>query len=240
MGTSYLQPGYVLEFTAPTGGVTKGVPVLIGGLFVVPTDTVAATLPFRGATGGVHTLTKLAGEGALGEGQPVYWDVANARFSIDHTVGLPIGSLTAAALTGDTSAPVRLNGFSLGGRMFTFRKRLAIATINAGATLLPAIPGVKYRICDAFAIAVGGAVTSNTTVDLKGVQATVAQKLVAFTQASLTQSAMVRAGSAGGTLLADGASFAQCDVNTAITIANTGAAITVATSVDVEFTYAIE
>jgi hypothetical protein len=46
MGTSFLQPGDVLEFTAPTGGVTKGVPVLIGGLPVVPEDTTTSVWRF--------------------------------------------------------------------------------------------------------------------------------------------------------------------------------------------------
>jgi predicted RecA/RadA family phage recombinase len=240
MTRTYIQPGDVMTLTAPAGGVVAGTPVLIGTLFVVPATTVAAGLPFDGHAAGVHTLAKTASEGALVEHQPVYWDVANARFSIDHTVGLPIGSMAAAALTADTSASVRLNGFALGGRMLTYRKRIPVGTINAGATLLPALPGIKYRLCDAFAIAIGGAVTSNTTADLKGTQASSVVKLVAFTQASLTQSTMVRAGGAGGTLLADGASFAQCDVNTPILIGNTGSAITVATNVDVEFTYSLE
>lgn len=240
MSTNFLQPGDVMNFVAPAAGVTKGVPLISGGLFVIPADTATSGQAYRGKVGGVWTLTKLAGEGALVEGQPVFWDVANARFSIDHTVGLPIGTMAAAALTGDTSAAVRLHGTPLNGRVLTFRKRIPIATINAGATLLPALVGAKYRLLDSYAIAIGGAVTSNTTVDIKGTQASSVVKLVAYTQASLTQSTMVRAGSAGGTLLADGASFAACDANTAITIANTGSAITVATNVDVELQYTIE
>jgi hypothetical protein len=119
------------------------------------------------------------------------------------------------------------------------RARVAVAAINAGAPLLAAVPGKKYRLHDAHAIAVGGAVTTVTTVDLIGTVST-ARKLVAFGQAALTQSALVRAGAAGGVLLADGASFTQNDANTAITVGITGSSITVATHVDFAITYTLE
>lgn len=238
---NFIKPGKTMTYTAPAGGVTSGGVVLIGAMFVVAAITALAGVQFEGATEGVFLLTKLAGEGALVEGQPVYWDVANARFSIDHTVGLPIGTMSTAALTGDVTGQVRLHGTSLAGRMLTIRKRFTIAQINAGpVTLLPALPGIKYRMVDALAIAVGGAVGAVTTVDLKGVLATVLSKLVAFGQAALTQSAMVRAGSAGGVELADGASHTQLDVNTAVTLNITGAAITTATNIDFEVVYALE
>jgi predicted RecA/RadA family phage recombinase len=238
---NYLEPGKTMTYTAPAGGVVTGGGYLIGAFFVVATNTVAAGAQFQGETEGAFTLPKATGEGALVEGQPLYWDVANARVTIDHSVGLPIGTVwTGGALTGDTTCAVRLHGLSLAGRLLTIRKRLTIAAINAGATLLPALPGIKYRLVDAFAIAVGGAVTSVTTVDLKGTQASSVVKLVAFGQAALTQSAMVRAGSAGGVILADGASFAQLDVNTAMTVAITGSNITVATNIDFEVNYALE
>lgn len=239
MGTIFVQPGCSMEFTAPSGGVTVNVPVLIGGLFVVPTVTAAATVRFNGLLEGVFTLPKATGE-VWTEGAPAYWDVANARASFDSSVGQQIGAITAAALTGDTTGIVRLNEASLSGGVLTIRKRLTIAAINAGATLLPAIPGAKYRLIDAFAIAVGGAVTSVTTVDILGVLATVSRKLVAFGQAALTQSALVRAGSAGGAILADGASFTANDAGAAVTANITGSAITVATNVDFTLLYAIE
>jgi hypothetical protein len=143
-------------------------------------------------------------------------------------------------LTSDTTCKVRLNGVSVAGRMLTIRKRFTIAQVNAGATLLPGIAGAKYRMVDAFAIAVGGAVTSVTTVDILATLSSSSRKLVAFGQAALTQSALVRAGSAGGVILADGASFTANDVATAVTVGITGSAITVATHVDFTVLYAIE
>lgn len=237
---NYKQPGLTMTYTAPAGGVTTSLGYLIGALFVVAKSTVAAGLPFEGVTEGVFTLPKTITEGDLVEGQPVYWDVANAKFSIDPSLGLPIGTMATAALTAATTGDVRLHGVSLAGRLMTVRKRFTIAQFNAGATLVRALPGLKVRMVDAMAIAVGGAVTAVTTADILATLATVGRKLVAFTQASLTQSTVVRAGGAGGTLLADGASFTANDVNTAITVLKTGADITGATHVDISFTYSIE
>jgi len=130
--------------------------------------------------------------------------------------------------------------FDEGGNMpRVLRTRVAAADVNAGATLLPAVAGKKYRLHDAYAIAIGGAAGAVTTVDLLGT-VTTARKLVAFGQANLTQSAIVRAGGTGGTVLADGASFTQNDANTAITVGVTGSAMTTATHIDFGLTYTLE
>jgi hypothetical protein len=65
-------------------------------------------------------------------------------------------------------------------------------------------------------------------------------KLVAYAQASLTQSTLLRDGASGSTLLADGASYVANDANTAITVNKTGASVTTATHIDVNFSYVIE
>ena len=121
----------------------------------------------------------------------------------------------------------------------TQRFRVATADVNAGLTLLGALAGYKYRLVDAYAIAIGGAATAVTTVDLLGTQSSSSVKLVAFGQASLTQSTVVRAGASGGTVLADGASFTVCDVNTAITIGKTGSSLATATAIDLSLTFSI-
>lgn len=119
------------------------------------------------------------------------------------------------------------------------RRRFTIAEINAGATLLSAIAGVKYRMVAARAIAIGGAVGALTTVDILGTQST-SQKLVAFAQAGLTRSAVLKDGDASSAVLADGASYAACDANTAITVGKTGSTGTTATHVDISFDYVLE
>lgn len=127
-----------------------------------------------------------------------------------------------------------------GSAVFSVRTRVPIASVNAGATLLPAVVGKKYRIVDCEVIAVGGAVGAVTTIDILGTQATSSVKLVSFAQAQLTQSTVLYPGITGATILADGASFAPCDANAAVTINITGSAATTATNIDVMINYALE
>ena len=127
-----------------------------------------------------------------------------------------------------------------GPLVFSQRIRTSTANVNTGATLLPAITGYKYRLISCKAIAVGGAAGAVTTVDILATQSAGSVKLVAYAQASLTQSTVLTDGGSGGTVLADGASYVQNDISTAITIGKTGASMTTATNIDVIITYAIE
>ena len=120
------------------------------------------------------------------------------------------------------------------------RLRVTVAQINAGFTLLPALPGYKYRITDSTMIAVGGAASGATAVVIQGTQASSVVSLVSAAVAALTQSAVVKPHTASVTVLADGASFVANDVNTAITIGKTGGSLATSTAVDVILTYAIE
>src|SRR5688572_27591981 len=82
--TKYVQPGDVIEFTAPGGGVTVDVPVLIGNVLVIPTVTAAETVRFNGIRKGVFRNMPKPGSQAWAEGAIVYWDNGNSRFT---TVG---------------------------------------------------------------------------------------------------------------------------------------------------------
>lgn len=126
------------------------------------------------------------------------------------------------------------------GSVLNIRKRFTIAEVNAGATILPAIAGLRYRMVDAYAIAIGGAAAAVTSVDILGTVST-SRKLVSFLVAGLTQSTLLRAGAAtNGVLLADGASFTQNDANTAITILKAGSDVTTATHIDIGFSFVVE
>ena len=126
------------------------------------------------------------------------------------------------------------------GMALTVRRRFTIAQVNAGATIVAAVPGMKHRLIAAKAISVGGAAAAVTTVDIIATLSASTRKLVAFAQASLTQSTVLVDGGSGGTVLADGASYTQNDANTAITIGKTGSDVTTATHIDVILTYATE
>ena len=123
--------------------------------------------------------------------------------------------------------------------VFNVRQRFTIAQVNAGATLVAAVSGKSIRMVGCKAIAVGGAAGAVTTVDILGTSTT-ARKLVAFAQASLTQSAVLADGGTGGTVLADGASYTANDANTAVTIGKTGSNVTTATHIDVIFVYVLD
>lgn len=112
------------------------------------------------------------------------------------------------------------------------RTRVSPTQLAAGLALLPALPGVRWRLVDAKQIAVGGAATTSTSCNLQGAVAGVATQLLATAVAALTQSAVVRAGATNAVVLADGASFVQQDANTAMTAKTVGGTLTVATFID--------
>ena len=124
----------------------------------------------------------------------------------------------------------------------TVRVRPTAAQVNAGYTVVAAVPGYQHRIVDCTMIAIGGNAATATSVDIITTQ-TSAVRPVVNAVAALTRSARVSMGEApaAGTsaILADGASFAANDVNTAITVAKQAAAgdLATATHIDVILTY---
>ena len=131
-------------------------------------------------------------------------------------------------------------GYVMPGMEKHIRTRFTIAQVNAGATLLAAVTGFKYRMLSCKAISVGGAAGAVTTVDVLATQGAASVKLVAYAQASLTRSAVLTDGDAASAVLADGASYVQNDAATAITVGKTGASVTTATHIDILFSYCLE
>lgn len=119
------------------------------------------------------------------------------------------------------------------------RTRFTIAEVNAGATLLPAIPGHKYRMINGAMIAIGGAAAAHTTIVISGTSGT-ARSLVAFAVAQTAENTLLQPGITGAAILTGGASYTANDENTAITVGKTGNNITTATHIDILFTYVIE
>ena len=85
--------GLLVKLIAPTGGVTAGVPILIGNMVVVPVTTQAVGEEFAAKRGNVVTVAKATGTGALGQGVEVDWDpppgnvVAAGSVTDNHRVG---------------------------------------------------------------------------------------------------------------------------------------------------------
>lgn len=181
---------------------------------------------------------KMVASGAISAGAAVY-AAAGGKIAATGTV-FEGEALEAASNDGDIIEVMVYNTSTITPSAQVLRSRVTTANVNAGATLLPAVAGFKYRIQDAVMIAIGGNAGTATTVDILGTQSSSSVKLLAVAIAALTRSAVVRAGAANATVLADGASFVACDANTAITIAKTGSALDTATHVDVLLTYTLE
>lgn len=115
---NYIQPGDVVEYTAPTEGVTSGVPLQIGQLVVIPAVTISADdaaggdARFNGAIGGVWSVPK-ADEQQWDEGEIVYWSQGDGYFTTS-AIGVRAG-VAVEAVAGDaglTTGVVRLDGIA--------------------------------------------------------------------------------------------------------------------------------
>lgn len=108
---NFVQPGDVITLTSPSGGVVVGVPKQIGQIVVVPTNTVAQTLPFEGCVTGVFDVPKI-GSQAWTEGAVVFWDEGNDRATTAGAGNIQLGIAVAAVGSGagETTGRVRLDG----------------------------------------------------------------------------------------------------------------------------------
>ena len=121
-----------------------------------------------------------------------------------------------------------------------WRQRVPVAsliTTLTAFTVTPGLPGVRWRLVDALAIAIGGAATTSTSANISSVLSGSAVELVAFAIAGLTQSAILRMGAANAAVLANGASLVQNDANAALGFKLVGGTMTVATHVDFHVHY---
>jgi predicted RecA/RadA family phage recombinase len=110
---TYIQPGEVLTFTAPAGGVVSGVGVKIGDILVIATVTAAATEQFTGIRVGVVEHAKLSAQ-AWTEGQQVNWDDTNKRFTTVTTGNFRAGVAYKVAANPSATGQVVLSGVNLG------------------------------------------------------------------------------------------------------------------------------
>src|SRR5262245_22022733 len=78
--------------------------------------------------------------------------------------------------------------------VFHWRERFTIAQVNAGANVLNALPGYKYRITDIMLIAIGGAASGATDVRILGTRAGASVALGIAAVGGLTQDTVTRLG----------------------------------------------
>lgn len=111
MAKNFIQPGDVLELTAPVGGVVAGKGYLVGGIFVVAQDTKDAGETFRGARSGVFDLDKTAAV-AFTEGAPVSFNTTTLAALAPAAGMVPVGCAAKAAAGGDATVRVVLDGIA--------------------------------------------------------------------------------------------------------------------------------
>lgn len=108
---TFRQHGDTVDFVAPSGGVTSGVPVVIGTAFAIPVADAAEGETFAGCMVGVHELPKKTGAGSnFNAGALAYWDAGNGRLTPTDAEGVLVGLFPNAGATGDVTAYVRLSG----------------------------------------------------------------------------------------------------------------------------------
>ncbi len=107
---NYVQPGDVLTFTAPSGGVVSGGGYQIGQLFVVAAADAEEDEEFEGQIVGVFDLPKTAAQ-AWTEGALVYW--TGTAVTTTASGNMLIGAAARAELAAATVGRVRLNGIAI-------------------------------------------------------------------------------------------------------------------------------
>jgi predicted RecA/RadA family phage recombinase len=108
---NYRQPGEILTFTAPSGGVVSG------GFYVIGTLVACACIdadegdPFTGKITGVFEVTKAPSQ-AWTEGAAIYYDAGNTRFTTTAGGNTAAGNAVAAVGGGadETTGLILLNG----------------------------------------------------------------------------------------------------------------------------------
>jgi len=109
---NFISDGDDVTLVAPTGGVVSGTPYQIGQLLVIAATTKAQTLDFVGRVRGVFDVPKV-GSQAWTEGQLIYFDKENVRFTSVATASLLAGVAVRplpGVGAGEVIGRIRLNG----------------------------------------------------------------------------------------------------------------------------------
>lgn len=105
-----IQDGRVLTVTAPYA-LTSGMGCLVGSLFGIAMFDAAISTAVEIAREGVFSVAKDAN--AAGAGAPAYWDNSAKVVTAVPNGTKPVGTFTAAALSGDATANVVLNAVTM-------------------------------------------------------------------------------------------------------------------------------
>lgn len=110
MADNFFAPGHSVDIIAPSGGVTSGVPVVLGQMFGVAAANAVSGANAVIVTGGIWTIAKLSGAStSFAVGANVHWDATNSQSTVSATSNTKLGVAVVAAANADTSVRVRFN-----------------------------------------------------------------------------------------------------------------------------------
>lgn len=150
---NFVQPGRILSLTAPYARATSGLGALIGGIFGVSMDTVAAAAEGQFETEGVHALLKVGSQAWTAGVTKVAWDDTNKRLTSDLAAGPLVGIATedVASGAGDTTGTIKLFGVTKRATAVAVEGSPAptsVATAGAGTiTAAMILSGIYVRDC---------------------------------------------------------------------------------------------
>lgn len=104
---NFVQKGEFVTITAPAGGTTSGVGVLIGDLFGIATNTVGAGESTEVLTEGVVEIAKTSAL-AIGVGDVLYWDNTNKVVNKTAASQKSVGIAVEAAANPSSTVAVKL------------------------------------------------------------------------------------------------------------------------------------
>ncbi|WP_205926999.1 DUF2190 family protein [Rhizobium sp. P32RR-XVIII] len=104
---NFLQPGHSIDITVPSGGITAGLPVIIGSLIGIASVTALEGDRASIARVGVFDLPKVSAQ-AWTQGAKIYWDAAAKLATTVSTSNTLIGIAADVAANPSVSGPVLL------------------------------------------------------------------------------------------------------------------------------------
>lgn len=110
---NFRRPGSPVKRVAPVGGATSGVPLMIGGLLLVPISTVLVGEEFEAEVEGVFLLPKTSAQAWTAD-QKLYFNTSTKKIDSDSTTGPLVGVADAVAANPSSYGRVRLNGSASG------------------------------------------------------------------------------------------------------------------------------
>jgi predicted RecA/RadA family phage recombinase len=109
--TNYDSPGDIMELTAPSGGVSSGDVVKVGSIVGVVIADAAEGEAMQAAVKGIFDNLACLSSDDISQGDPLYWDDGNSRFTLTSASGLVLCGVAAAdSGSGTATVKVKLPG----------------------------------------------------------------------------------------------------------------------------------